>query len=409
MTVSLDYCNYEKVLTYNPCESAPGLGGAAAGIGLSGLTYVAGLQDALHDGVGRAFLGHRELICLGQAADSVEHEAWVLLAGSIPGLVLNMLSVSGGMLIKSRYPALGSAMAAFGLTNHAISSISPISVALMSSGGLQDAALRGNDFANFAIQASHTLNVSAELVAISTAAVWTLIVPLVAGIAYLYTKSQAADIVTDVQALQHWRSKNDEEYQRYLADYREEEGSANAVPDSYLLKKLSPKTLAACKMEVVASWEAKLPRDRVQVALLAASVVGFVSAISAKILGVLSATVAPVLDTAAMVMGCVSLVFVAAPVLSSAYQVYKDFQCDDSTVPKLAKALSVARLVTSIACAVLLGVSLFVPGMNMLFLVRLLVGSVISILFIYARAQVIRRQYINAPLIHRNAFSNPLV
>ena len=101
----------------------------------------------------------------------------------------------------------------------------------------------------------------------------------------------------------------------------------------------------------------------------------------------------PSLQSAATMLGYVSIVFIGASVLSSAYQLYKDFRCPDFIVPIAAKMLSVAHLVSTIACASLIIAAFFVPGLNLIFFAVLIVGCIVNIVLSHRRAQVIRRQF----------------
>ena len=141
---------------------------------------------------------------MGQAMGPDGQEAWISLAGSLPMLAFDTASVIGGMLLRRSSPTIGCMLVAMGLTDSIINSAYPISAAMMSPTEMQQQADQGHDFANFAIHMSNILGVSAETVAIATAAIWTPIVPLAALMAYLYTQSNAADVVPDALAVKHW-------------------------------------------------------------------------------------------------------------------------------------------------------------------------------------------------------------
>ena len=347
---------------------------------------------------------------LGQAMGPSGQDAWISVAGSLPGLALDTLSVTGGMHLKKRSPILGNALVGFGLADNMMNAAYPISAAAMSTSQMRTAASNGHDFANFALQMSTVTGIPAQDIAISTAVFWTGFVPVVAGASYLHTKSQIKDVVPDALALKHWiqTTGNDPKVAELLKKYYEaypqkkllekikieELHTSPVFVDfiNYLLETMPEKTLDISKKEILSNWEKKLPKDRVQTALTTASVIGLITAVTSKILSFL-ALATPSLQSAATMLGYVSIVFIGASVLSSAYQLYKDFRCPDFIVPIAAKMLSVAHLVSTIACASLIIAAFFVPGLNLIFFAVLIVGCIVNIILSHRRAQVIRRQF----------------
>jgi hypothetical protein len=344
---------------------------------------------------------------IGQAMGPDGRSAWVSIAGSLPGLALDSLSVVGGMYLRKRSPVLGNLMVGFGLTDNLIGTGYAMSAALMSDSQL---ASTNNDFANFAVKMSDITGIPAHDIAIGTAFFWTAFVPLLAAAAYLHTRSQITETVPDFLALKHWVQKGESdpkiaaELQKYYEAYPQKDKLAQVKVENltsspifcdflnYLLDKISVTSLNACKKEILASWDKNVPRDRIQTALTLASLAGTGSAVATKILGVLSLA-NPALQTAATALGYVAPVFIGASVISAGYQVYKDFQCPDSVVPKAAKMLSIAKLVATIACAALMITALFVPGLNVAFIVVIVLGSILNIILSYARSQLIRDQF----------------
>ncbi len=344
---------------------------------------------------------------IGQAMGPDGRSAWVSVAGSLPGLALDSLSVVGGMYLRKRSPVLGNLMVGFGLTDNLIGTAYAMSAALMSDSQL---ASTNNDFANFAVKMSDITGIPAHDIAIGTAIFWTAFVPLLAVAAYLHTRSQMTDVVPDFLALKHWvqKAENDPkiaaELQKYYQAYPHKDKLALVEVEnltsspvfyeflSYLLDKISVTSLDACKKEILASWDKNVPRDRIQTALTVASLAGTGTAVATKILSVLSLA-NPALQTAATALGYVAPVFIGASVISAGYQVYKDFQCPDSVVPKAAKMLSIAKLVATIACAALIITALFVPGLNLAFIIVIVLGSILNIILSYGRSQLIRDQF----------------
>jgi len=347
---------------------------------------------------------------IGQAMGTEGRDAWISVAGSIPGLALDSLSVIGGMHLRKRAPVLGSMLVGFGVTDHLMNAQYPITAAMMSDNELKANASSGHDFANFALQMSGCLGISAHDIAISTAVFWTAFVPIIAVAAYLHTRSHIGDVVPDVLALKRWveKAKKDPkasaELEKYYQSFRDKKRLAAVkiedLPTSSvfydflgsLLDKIPSQSLEECKKEILASWEKNLPRDRIQTALMAASAGGTAMAIATKTLDVLSLADSS-LQTAATALSHIAPIFIAASVISAGYQVYKDFQCPDSVVPLSAKILSVAKLVLTVACAVLMTTMLFVPGLNLAFIGALVLGAIFNILLSYSRSQVIRDSF----------------
>jgi|GEM_PF-3454619 len=144
---------------------------------------------------------------IGHIMGADGRSAWVSIAGSIPGLALDTLSVIGGMGLRKRHPALGNAMVAFGLTDCVFSSSYAIQPTMMSTAEMKSAAATGHDFANFDLKISDMTGIAPGDVAIATAVVWTSIVPLAALFAYLHFKSNASEAVPDMLAVKRWLQK----------------------------------------------------------------------------------------------------------------------------------------------------------------------------------------------------------
>ena len=333
---------------------------------------------------------------MGQAMVSYGQEAWISLAGSLPMLAFDTASVIGGMLLRRSSPTIGCMLVAMGLTDSIINSAYPISAAMMSPTEMQQQAQQGHDFANFAIHMSNILGVSA---------VTLLSQPLRSGrrsclyaflMAYLYTQSNAADAVPDALAVKHWLEKA--ETNPKIA--KELERLWNRFPEKKEFEKMCQKVLSADgkqlagdpikNISALRAWLYRvcarsiahsIPRpsqkrsigrvgkkhtvpDRLQTAFTAAAVLGNTTAVATKVMGVFADTIAPSLSTAVTALTYASPLFRGASTLSAGYQVYKDFQCPDTVVPKSAKMLSVVKLIVSVVCAALMWTALFIPGLN---------------------------------------------
>ena len=359
---------------------------------------------------------------IGKAMGSDGQSAWISVAGSLPALAVDTIAVVGGMQLRNRHPVIGNMMVGFGLTDNMVNAVYPISAAMMNSSEMQAEANHGHDFANFSVKMSNITGLSAEAIAISTAVAWTAFVPIVAGLAYLHSKSNAGDVVPDALAMRHWIQKATrdpqvaKELNKHLGAFRGKkellELSEKALSGeklngeeiaelqsqslgfiSYLLDKVPPATLATCKNELLKSWETNIPEDKIQTALTIGAVAGSAAAVAAKFMTVLAETSTPSLQAAATAMTYASPAFVSISVLSAGYELYKDLQCPDSVIPKKAKMLSAARLIVAVAYAALFITALFVPGLNFILIGAMVFGCITSILLSYYRAQIIKRQF----------------
>ena len=149
-----------------------------------------------------------------------------------------------------------------------------------------------------------------------------------------------------------------------------------------MLDRLPTSSLDLAKKEVLAEWEKHTVPDRLQTAFTAAAVLGNTTAVATKVMGVFADTIAPSLSTAVTALTYASPLFVGASTLSAGYQVYKDFQCPDTVVPKSAKLLSVVKLIVSVVCAVLITTALFIPGLNGVFFGALIIGCIVGYHFV---------------------------
>jgi hypothetical protein len=450
---------------FSPNVTLKGAAGAAAGIGLAGLASTTGATVGLHEVVGHGLLGFKLTSESGDPTYSVagweqfqkmEHagsfkdglvdffkwiggvnnsqfagmtyypasqpngighamgvdgrSAWMSIAGSLPGLALDTVSVIGGVYLRKRSPMLGNMLLGFGLCDNLINSTYALSAAVMSDSQLRTEAASGHDFANFSLKISDLSGIPAHTIAVTTGVFWLLFVPLIAGLTFWHTKSDIGEAVPDVLALRHWilKAEKDPKIRRKLERYYkaypkrellakikvEELGKHPLFTDfiGYLLEQVPGHALDQCKKEILASWEKNLASDRIQTALTGTTAVGTVAAVASQTLDILSLAI-PSIQSAATILGYISPLFIGASVISSAYQVYKDFQCPDSNVPKAAKIYSVARLVLTIALAALAIVAIFVPGVNAAFLGALAIGGILNIALSYRRTQLIRRQF----------------
>ncbi len=378
------------------------------------------LKNFCHGPLGRAYPGRPSgYTPAGKAMGADGSSAWISLAGSLPGLAIDSLAVVGGMFVKKRSPKVGSALVGMGLTDNFLSSQYPISAALMSDAQLHDPKIGGHDFANFAVRMGNILHMSAHSVAVTTAAIWSGFVPLLALGTYFYTKSHTTDAVPTKFAVQEWltKAKTDPKMGAELKDYfRSFPGKAKLealmAPAQvqtkekarqirkyttdfldYLGTQIPVESLRKIKSELLETWAKQVKPDPWQKVFTAAAVTSVVASVSTKCLQVLSETIAPNLAPVATILTDLSPLFLLAATLSTGYQVYKDLNCPDSVVPHSAKMISIAILVTNVARIAIIATLLFVPGLNGLFVGALFVGTIVSVTLSFARLQIIRKQF----------------
>lgn len=361
---------------------------------------------------------------LGQAMGQDGQSAWISVAGSLPGLTLDSLSVIAGMELKNRIPALSWMLIAMGLTDHVVTSYYPITAALMSQSEMQNQSLQGHDFANFAIRMGKVTGVSAQTIAISMATIWSTFVPLVAALAYLHSKSHAGDIVPDAIAMKEWMQKAEkdpkiaEELERLLAAYPQKDNlleiekmlsdETSPLTDEqieiiqaysldfvdYLFDKVPTNTIANEKLEILDSWQKNVKPDRIQAVSVAFSLASSITTIASRIFQILSTTIAPTLAVASTILTYSAPAFAITSALSFGHRIVQDFKCPDSVVPKSAKILSVATLVTAATSAVLIALATFMAGLNMAMFGVLIFGTLANIACSYARSRIIQGQFV---------------
>lgn len=382
-------------------------------------------KDTHGDGfAGWASLGEGTPNALGKAMGPDGLSAWISITGSLPGLLLNTLSVAGGMKVKDSSPALGAALVTFGLSEHLMSSAYTWSAAAMSNAELQANAMTGHDFANFAVRIGNMTGTSAKAVAVSTACVWTAFVPLVAIAMYFHTKSRQTDIVPERLGLQNWLSKvvTDEKVKAKLEKLLKKYPRRNELENlwkimlhrrdsnnakkfareyplemrrfaEYLLDTLPRKTIRKEKRAVLKKWQKLQKPDKTQKVLSGLSIFGMIVSIATKIFQILGQTIVKALAPVATALTYATPLFVGISVISSGYETYKDLKSSSKNVPKKAKVLSVVKLIVAIATAIGIVVGTMASGLVSLLIASVVVSIVGALALSYARQKVIEKRF----------------
>lgn len=359
---------------------------------------------------------------LGEYMGNEGHDAWVSIAGSIPTLVVNSLSVAGGMALKDKAPILGWSMVSFGVMQHLMTSSYSWSAALMSPETMLDKAASGHDFANFAVKLSEMTGLSSKAIAIGTSVAWTSIVPALAIGLYLNQKSKQLDIVPDHLAVQNllYKSLTDEKCAKTIAasyeNYPRKEkleslwkNGLNQTSDSFsmsydlhlelrrytehLIQSLPSKTIKHSKKEVLQRYAKLQAPDRVGQALSVVSIVGTIATLASRILKVLGDTIAPYLASAGSVLSYSSPLLTCVSIISGGYETYKDLRSPTEKVPKRVKVVSVAKLVVTVVSSIGLAVGTLMSGLYIVAVASVLLNLVGGVVLNFARQKMIKKRF----------------
>lgn len=326
--------------------------------------------------------------------------AWLSISGSIPGLVINTSSVVAGMLLRRKYPTLGIALATFGIANSLIEGSYAATAATMSAETLKASADRGHDFANFAIQMSHTTGLNAHLIAAGVALFWLGFVPLIALAIYLYQNAHKTDIVPNDLALKYWLSQLDKSeveekhFDDLLKKYLEEEKSPSTEDFlKYLLKHLPEKTIREAKEQLLKQWQSLQTPSKVERFFTFATLGTVILSTVTQILNLFANSTVPTLLPAVIILKTILPILGLISIARSAYETYKDFKCPHSQVPIAAKVLSCLNLVTTLIMVTLMIVAAFVPGLQFFAIPAVLTGTLLAVSFSFAKMKVIQGAY----------------
>jgi len=421
--------------------------GAVGGLALACATRIASLSTLIHEAVGHCLLGYRlthsyrsgeaprfiifpwmalreggikewirwfvhsnsfvglssrengTVNALGSYLGIDKREAWISFSGSVPGFCMNVAAVSGGMALRKQAPGLGHSLLALGLTQHACDSLSSWAAALMPRAMLVSSERPTNDFANFAARVGNLLSCSPKVVAIATAVMWTVSLPLMALGLYVFQKSRDKSVVSDREILQHWiaQSSDDKEKAARLEKVCEKCRAGNATFYEVLSTELTKDEIKETKREIVAEWSRAYPDDKVQTALnLVSAVSGALTAVTSssfKALEVLGKTIAPALSSVAPICSHISPVFRVISLASEVYEVHKDMKISSDLMPRAAKVITVAKLVAAVAGATLILVGTFVPGANILIFSGIVLGNGGGIVLAICKNVVVKRRF----------------
>lgn len=359
---------------------------------------------------------------LGEYMGKEGHDAWVSIAGSIPSLVCNSLSVAGGMALKDKAPLLGWSMVSFGVMQHLMTSSYSWSAALMSPDTMIEKAASGHDFANFAVNMSEMTGLSSKAIAIGTSVAWTSLVPALAIGLYLHQKSQQIDIVPDHLAVQNllFKSLTDEKYSKIIADsfdkyprkknletlwksgLTQNDDSFNMSYDlhlelrrytEHLIQSLPKKTINSSKKEVLKRYAKLQTPDRAGQALSIVSIAGTIATLASRVLKVLGETIAPYLASAGTVLSYASPLLTCVSIISGGYETYKDLRSPTDRIPKRAKVVSVAKLVVNVVSSIGLAVGTLFSGLYIVAVAAVLLNLIGGVVLNFARQKMIKQRF----------------
>lgn len=356
---------------------------------------------------------------LGQAGT----DAWVSIAGSIPGLLVNTACVISGMMLRKKSPKIGSALLLFGLTNSMSESIYAWTAVPMSALERSNAAAEGNDFASFACQMSNITGISASSIALCAALFWTGFLPLLTLGMYLHQKSKLINMIPDEIALDLWLSqcRSDKAKQQVFLDLLQsyalkkdivllfnpieekfsispeldEENKTLMLEDllRYLTKNLPAKIMTQAKKDVLMQWQALQKPSKLAKLATYSSIAVMVTSIAAQVINVLAASIVPALKPLAVALKIACPFFCLLSVAQSAYETTRDLRCPNAQIPRLAKILSIINLISTILLSAVIIASVFTPGMQLLLLPALLSRALLSTVLQFAKFKIIQNQF----------------
>ena len=351
---------------------------------------------------------HGKPNALGNHLGPAGTQAWVSIAGSIPGLVVNASCVATGMFLRKKHPGLAMGLMSFGLINSLQEGAYAWDAAFMSSQALQKNAAHGHDFANFALQMSRITGLSASLIAISTALFWTGIIPIMMLGIYFYQASHQLDIVPNELAVQHWLSTLNEQENRvifiqivtqYLSEYALENGEFNRLNEAdfllYLQKKLPQKNMDEAKRTLLQQWQALQNPSNLQRGLAYASLATVVLSVAIQLMDLLANTITPCLLTAVIILKSILPVLGVISIAHGVYETYHDVH--SANVSLLAKSLSGLKLCITTTMVALLVAATFAPGMAFLFLPAVILGSLLTLGLSFAKMKATQHCFQETP------------
>lgn len=358
---------------------------------------------------------------LGKMMGSQGTSAFVSFAGSVPALLVDSSAVAWGISNWKEQPVLGSAIASFGMIDHLLNCEYPLQAAFMSKTDLFLEARSGHDFANVAVNIGEMTGIDPRLIAGGTALGYVALVPLIGIMSYLYQKKQQLNLVPDHMAIKRWIyvSRQDKkakvQFNHLLKKYPFKSQLYKACsefksqPDShrtkknyenemalfyeYLIEHLDRNIILSQKRRILQGWEKHQAPDRIQRRFQYFGFAGAAFGVSLKVAKVLSETVVPNLAATASVLGYANPIFTTISILSNAYDTVKDLRSSSEKIPKMAKMLSVSKLVVSITASTLVLVGVFVPGMNVVLIVGVVLGATVPTIIGFMKYKIVKNKF----------------
>lgn len=368
--------------------------------------------DHSQDGVvGWASHGNGEPNELGKSMGDNGTSAWVSIAGSIPGLLVNTLLVSVGMSIRHKHPNLALTLIIFGIENSIIEGVYAWTAVGMSDAQLRVSAQQGHDFANFAVKMNAITGINSSVIAISTALFWTGIIPIIALAIYFYQKSKQLDIVSDEIAVYYFakyqqKTPVDEKMllllmQKY-SDVNElsEESKEVLLEDrifiKYLIQNLPEKTLKNTKQVILEKWQSLQKPSNFQLVLAYAIAAMLVLGMITQILNVLANTILPCLLPAVQVLNYVLPVLGLLSIISAGYEIYNDLNSSNEQVPILAKFISLLKFAITAAIVSLVIAATFTTGMNHIIIPAIFIGTFLCLGLSFVKINIVQKAFENS-------------
>lgn len=359
--------------------------------------------------VGTASNGNGATNKLGESMGHDGLSAWISIAGSIPGLVVNTLLVSVGMSIRHKHPNLALMLIIFGFENSVIEGAYAWSAVGMSDAQLRANAQQGHDFANFAVKMSAVTGLSSSLIAISTALFWTGFIPLIALAIYFYQKSKQLDIVPDNLAVYYFckfQKKDVTEENLLLSAMQKYSDIDEEITEriknkllvdpifiQYLIETFPKKIIKNAKVEILNKWQSLQSPSKLQSLLAYSMAAMLILGMITQILNIFAYTLLPCLIPAVQVLNCILPILGLLSIISAGYETYNDLNCPNEQVPTLAKFISLLKLSITVAIVALVITATFTTGMSHIMIPAVLIGTFLNLGLSFTKINIVQKAF----------------
>lgn len=373
----------------------------AAGVALGAVSEASGLNGKIHQ-LGEKmfeplFIRGGTPTQLGSYFTEPQLNAILSVTGSLPGLILNTMAITGGIKMRHKRPGLGAALVGFGAANHLCSCIQPWTAAVKSASDIEKAALSGHEFSNLAVQMSNLTGMPLKTAAITNAVAWTVMIPAYLLLWAIGNKCTENNIVSDFAALKLWlhKTQTDPKTQAQFIELKKAyKGKFKNEHDLnlfaiYLIEKIPSSQKDELKSEIIREAKESRHCTRTEKIINNIALGSILAYVAARVVYLATEIFFPVASwvTKGLTYSCP--VLAAVSVISDLYATAQDLK--NKALPKKIKMLSVAKLVCNVASTVIFIALLLVPGVNVIALALYTASVVAMIAFAWARNNALQR------------------